>query len=243
MRFFEKARPEVYIHTAKLKRDKKSGKRLWQFTLIVTMTQQAVETCGVPVAKAWDYILDQDSTAADVRLAVEIVGCAIDFFAEIDDASPVLHLDGVDLTGLRFTREGNTVEFWFSGEHVNEGGIHDFMKPYAYTRVWAAFTPSQGELPIADPAPAAVQEKLAQDPAFLNAADRLVSSVRNGGIDSITLQTFGPEGRSVTIDREGAERIHQRAKNAQASAKARPEEKEVADKPRSNRGTARAVHL
>ena len=45
-----------------------------------------------------------------------------------------------------FTRDKNAVEFWFSGEHVNEGGIHDFMKPYAYTRVWAAFKPSQGDL-------------------------------------------------------------------------------------------------
>ncbi|UWZ84627.1 hypothetical protein [Occallatibacter riparius] len=161
MRFFEKQRPEVYIHTAKLKRDRKSGIRLWQFTLIVTMTAEHVRACDVPVAKAWDYITDRDSAAIEVLIASEIQACGIDFFAQIDDVTPVLHLDVVDLKGLRFTREKNTVEFWFSGEHVNEGGIHDFMKPYAYTRVWAAFTPArQGELQMQP----AAQGKLGSKP-------------------------------------------------------------------------------
>lgn len=149
MRFFERERPQVYIHTARLKRDKKTGRRLWQFTLIVTMTAELVETCDVPVAKAWEYVTDRDAAALELLLASEVQGCTIDFFAQIDDAVPALHLEHVDLTGLRFTRDKNTVEFWFSGEHVNEGGIHDFMKPYAYTRLWAAFKPSQGELAMA----------------------------------------------------------------------------------------------
>lgn len=29
MRFFEKIRPQIYLHGAKLRRDKKTGKRLW----------------------------------------------------------------------------------------------------------------------------------------------------------------------------------------------------------------------
>jgi hypothetical protein len=168
MRFFEKQRPQVYIHKAKLKRDKKTGRRLWQFTLIVTMTAEQIEACDVPVAKGWDYITDRDSAAVEAFLASEIQGCAIDFFAQIDDVAPVLHLDGVDLTGLRFTRDKNTVGFWFSGEHVNEGGIHDFMKPYAYTRVWAAFSPAQGQLPLqgklAAVAPATKRRARAKDP-------------------------------------------------------------------------------
>lgn len=147
MRFFEKQRPEVYIHTAKYKRDKKTGRRSWwHFTLIVTMSDAHVQACDVSVAKAWQYVTDSEAAAVEVLLAREVAGCSIDFFAQVDDATPVLHLDGVDLTGLRFTRDKTTVEFWFSGEHVNEGGIHDFMKPYAYTRVWAAFSPAQGDL-------------------------------------------------------------------------------------------------
>jgi hypothetical protein len=199
MRFFEKQRPQVYIHTAKLKRDKKTGRRLWQFTLIVTMTAEQIEACDVPVAKAWDYITDRGAAAVEAFLASEIQGCAIDFFAEIDDASPVLHLDGVDLTGLRFTRDKNTVEFWFSGEHVNEGGIHDFMKPYAYTRVWAAFSPQQGELPI----PESKEELKA---AVMPALDDMTAAIREGGLESITIQIPGQE--PVKIDRQGADRIH-----------------------------------
>jgi hypothetical protein len=146
VRFFEKQRPQVYIHTAKLRRDKKTGRRLWQFTLIVTMTVDQVEACDVPIAKVWEYLTDRDSAAVDVALASEIAGCSIDFYAQVDDATPVLHLEGVDLAGLRFTRDKNEIEFWFCGEHENVGGIHDFMKPCAYTRLWAQFSPQQGDL-------------------------------------------------------------------------------------------------
>jgi hypothetical protein len=204
MRFFEKQRPQVYIHTARLKRDKKTGRRLWQFTLIVTMTVELVEKCDVPIAKAWEYITDRDSAGVDVFLASEVEGCAIDFFAEVDDVNPVLHLEGVDLAGLRFTRDKNTVEFWFSGEHVNEGGIHDFMKPYAYTRVWAAFKPSQGELQI----PEGKKEELKA--AVLPALDQMTAAIREGGVTSMSIQIPGEE--PVVIDRAGAERIHEAAK-------------------------------
>lgn len=159
MRFFEKQRPQVFIHTAKLKREKKTGRRLWQFTLIVTMTPELVESCDAPVAKGWEYITDRDAAAVEALLASEVAGCSIDFFAEIDDATPALHLEGVDLTGLRYTRDKQMVEFWFAGEHVNEGGIHDFMKPYAYTRLWAAFQPSQGELQMTPVAQGKLERK------------------------------------------------------------------------------------
>jgi hypothetical protein len=71
-------------------------------------------------------------------IASEVQGCAIDFFALIDDADPVLHLDGVDLAGLRMTRDKQTVEFW----------LHAFMKKFAYTRCWAQFSPQQGDLAL-----------------------------------------------------------------------------------------------
>lgn len=146
MRFFEKVRPEVFVHTAKYKREKKTGRRLWQFTLIATFGVQLAESCDVPVAKAWQYITESDTAAIEVLIASEVMGCTIDFFAQIDDAEPALHLEGVDLTGLRLTREKNIVEFWFSGEHENNSRLHAFMKEYAYTRCWAQFSPQQGEL-------------------------------------------------------------------------------------------------
>ncbi len=208
MRFFEKQRPEVYIHTARLKRDKKTGRRLWQFTLIVTMTIEHVEACDVPIGKAWTYITDPEAAAVDVLIASEVEGCEIEFFAQIDDATPVLHLEGVDLVGLRFTRDKNTVEFWFSGEHVNEGGIHDFMKPYAYTRVWASFKPSQGDLPIPE------QKKEELKAAVLPALDQMTAAIREGGIESMSLQIPGEE--PVVIDRAGAERIHLAAKEVKS---------------------------
>lgn len=146
MRFFEKQRPEVYVHSVKLKRDKKTGRRIWQFTLIVTFNAQLAESCDVSVAKAWQYITERESAAAEVLVVSEVLGCSIDFFAKIDDAEPALHLEGVDLAGLRMTRDGDVVEFWFGGEHENSDRLHAFMKMFAYTRCWAQFSPQQGEL-------------------------------------------------------------------------------------------------
>jgi hypothetical protein len=148
MRFFEKKRPEVYVHAVKLRRDKKTNKRLWSFTLIVTFSVDLAESCDVSVAKAWAYITERDSAAIDVMLASEVAGSAIDFFANIDDATPALHLEGVDLVGLRMTRSQQVVEFWFNGEHENTAGLHGFMKEYPYTRLWAQFSPAQGDLKL-----------------------------------------------------------------------------------------------
>lgn len=46
------------------------------------------------------------------------------------------------------TREKNVVEFWFAGEHENCDGLHAFMKKFAYTRLWAQFSPQQGDLAL-----------------------------------------------------------------------------------------------
>jgi hypothetical protein len=47
-----------------------------------------------------------------------------------------------------FTRDGQVVEFWFQGEKENSAGLHSFVKEYAFTRCWARFKPSQGDLPM-----------------------------------------------------------------------------------------------
>jgi hypothetical protein len=152
MKFFEKTRPEVFLHSAKYRRDKKTGKRIWGFTLIVTFSEKLgtalAQSCAVSVVKAWQYITDRDAAAVDVLLASEVTGCAIDFFAQIDDAEPALQLSGVDLGGLRMTRAKTVVEFWFSGAHENTDGLHAFMKKFAYTRCWAQFSPQQADLPL-----------------------------------------------------------------------------------------------
>lgn len=148
MRFFEKKRPEIFVHSAKLRRDKKTGKRLWAFTLIVTFSCELAESCEAPIAKAWAYISERDSAVIDLLLDVMCPGTTIDFFGQADDAETVLHLEGVDLGVLRLTRSANVVEFWFSGEHKNNSRLHSFMKEFAFTRCWAQFSPLQGELKL-----------------------------------------------------------------------------------------------
>jgi|GEM_PF-5346751 len=156
MKFFEKTRPEVFLHTARYRRDKKTGKRIWGFMLIVTFSEELSTVCDVSIAKAWRYLKDREAAAVETLLASAVMGCTIDFFGQIDDAEPALHLDGVDLGGLRMTRDKQLVEFWFSGEHENTDGLHAFMKKFAYTRCWAQFSPQQGDLKLK---PAGTKEK------------------------------------------------------------------------------------
>jgi hypothetical protein len=93
MRFFEKARPEVFLHSAKFRRDKKTNRRIWQFMLIVTFSAEHAKTCSSSIRKAWEYMTERDTAAVDVLIASEVPVCAIDFFAQIDDADPALKLD------------------------------------------------------------------------------------------------------------------------------------------------------
>lgn len=206
MRFFHGTRPQVYLHGVKLRRDKKTGRRLWGFVLIVTLNASLVESCDVEMAKAWEYITCKESGAVDVHLLAIAAAQLIDFYAHVDDATPALHLEGVDLEGLRLTRDGSLVELWFQGEHENNAGLHLFMKEYAYayTRFWAQFKSRQSDLPMGDKAKANLKETVVQ------AFDSMTEGIREGGITSMTFQIPGQE--PIVIDKPAADRIHQAAK-------------------------------
>lgn len=141
MRFFEGLRPELLVHGAKLRRDKKTGKRLWGLTLINTLQPEQVIKCHATIEAAYIYLLTLDNCAAEVLLGTFVERCAIDFFAKCDDKKTTLHLDGVDLGGFRLTRDGKVVELWFQFELENGASLHAFVKEYAYTRLWAQFKP------------------------------------------------------------------------------------------------------
>ena len=208
MKFFEKCRPEVYVHGAKLRRDKKTGKRLWGFTLIVTLGIDQVLKCASIFESAFGFILTLDHCCTELLLDAMVTDCTVDFYALIEDKAKALHLEHVDIGGLRMTRDGETVELWFQFEVELERslGLHEWVKKFAYTRLWAEFTPAQGSLEMQP----AAQGELASDPAFLNAADRFVSSVRSGEVDVLTISAKGME--PVVIDKAAAEAIHRRAK-------------------------------
>jgi len=88
VKFFHGCRPQVYIHGAKLRRDKKTGKRLWCLTLIVTMTPELASKCAEVVERAFDFTLKIDNGVADMLLVSVAESMTIDFFAAIDDAAP-----------------------------------------------------------------------------------------------------------------------------------------------------------
>jgi hypothetical protein len=221
VKFFQGCRPQVYFHGAKLRRDKKTGRRLWGLTMIVTLNPELVLKCDEVIEQAYVYILTLDNQADEVVLGAIAQWISIDFFGLADDLKAGLHVAGVDLGGQRMTRDGQVVEFWFQFEIENNPKLHAFVKEYAFTRLWAEFKPRAEEIEAAqasakdngpvyagtDPAEAA--EFLSGDPGFLKAADQFTSCVRTGGIDSVTISSPGME--PVVIDKAAAENIHRRA--------------------------------
>ena len=141
MGLFEGLRPEIYIHRAKLRRDKKTGKRLWGLTLINTLLPEQVVKCDGTIEAAYIYLLTLDNSAEDVLLGTVLQSCTIDFFGKFEDKKATLHLEGVDLAGFRLTRKENVAELWFEFDLENNAGLHAFVKEFAYTRLWAQFKP------------------------------------------------------------------------------------------------------
>jgi hypothetical protein len=142
MRFFEDMRPEIYIHGAKLRRDKKTGKRLWGLTLINTLLPEQVIKCDGTIEAAYIYMLTLENCAVEVMLGTIVESCVIEFFAKVEDKKSTLRLEGVDLGGFRLTRDGKVAERWFQFELENSASLHAFIKEYAYTRLWAEFKPA-----------------------------------------------------------------------------------------------------
>jgi len=157
MKFFDKLRPEVYVHRAKLRRDKKTGKRLWGLTCIVTLNPDLVVACDETVNAAYIYALTLENCAGEVLLNSEGRGMTVDFYAKTDDKKPTLHLEALDIGSLRMTRGGEVAELWFQFEAENSAGLHSFVKEYAFTRVFATFTAGQGELALIPRLPSGVE--------------------------------------------------------------------------------------
>lgn len=139
MRFFEGLRPEIYVHRAKLRRDKKTGKRMWGLTLINSLLPEEAIKCDGTIEAAYIYLLTLENCAADVALSTIVPSCVIEFFGKVDDKKSTLRLEGVEMGGLRLTRDGKVAELWFEFELENTASLHAFVKEYAYTRLWAEF--------------------------------------------------------------------------------------------------------
>jgi hypothetical protein len=202
MRFFEEIRPQIYLHGAKLRRDKKTGRRLWGLTLIVTLKPELVAACAGQIEQAYIYLLTLDHQADELMLGSIADSMSIEFYALDDDKKPVLRIQGVDFDGLRLTRDAESVEFWFHFEVENSATVHPFVKEYAFTRLWADFK-SRAEEIAAEQARVATSS-LAGDPEFVDAIDRLAELARQDGA-TLTLSTAGME--PVVIDKQGAENI------------------------------------
>lgn len=141
MQFFDGLRPEVFVQGAKLRRDKKTGRRMWGITLIVTFGAEHAKVCGPQIEANYAHIAQLEHGTDEIVLNTIIEGCAAKFFALVDDADPALVLEAADLDLFRLTRDGKVVELWFFFELENYDELHAWVKKFAYTRVYAQFKP------------------------------------------------------------------------------------------------------
>ena len=195
MKFFESVRPQFYFHGARIRKEKKTGQRIWRIDMVITLSVDEVLHCDEVVQRNYEHILTLDYRNNELGIEVMVPEQVLDFFALKDSPKPLLHLVRCDLTNLRMTRVEEIAELWVQMEVESTGSICDFVKDHVFTRLWVEFRPVQPELGA----------------GFLAAADRLAASVRAGEVSQLTISGAG---ETVVIDKEAAERIHETAKAA-----------------------------
>lgn len=233
MRFFEGVRPQFYFHGARIRKDKKTGRRIWAITLVITLDAAEVLKCDEIVQRNYEHILTLDYRNNDLGIEIMIPEQTLDFFALKDAKDSLLHLTRVDLAGLRMTRVEEIAELWAQAEVDSTDAVCDFVKEYVFTRLWVEFQPSQmSQMSLGSTAVSS---------ALVEALDKMAEPIRNGSLSRLTLE-IPSTGQSVTIDEAGANNIHRKAEAARRR-KAKGEkssfsgEANAGEEPRARRGS------
>lgn len=211
MKFFEGVRPSVYVQAARLRLDKKTSVRYWNLTLAITMSSKLAHACAEMIVSNYAQIATEENKCGGLDIEQDPPMQRVSIFALEEATDPALSLGNWEVTGLRLAKTEGLVELWATIEHVVTDSLHEFIKRFAFTRVWMEFVPNAA---APDPSPAAepggapvadigslimervmdAMEGKVDDPALNKAIDRL----RPDGKD-ITSVTMISGKRSVTL--------------------------------------------
>jgi hypothetical protein len=147
MKFFEGCRPQFYFHGGRLVKDGKTGRQLWRLNLVITLMPEEVLCCDDVLRNNYEAIETRDNQVEELKISGEIRGQCVTFFSLAEHTEPALRIPRCDLTELRMTRVDELSELWVKVEIENSDMLHQFVKDFAFQRLWAEFAPAQMELP------------------------------------------------------------------------------------------------
>ena len=128
IQFFEGVRPQFYFHGARIRKDKKTGRRIWRIDMVITLDAAEVLKCDDLVARNYEHILTLDNCNNELGIEAMIPEQTLDFFALKESPKALLHLTRCDLAGLRMTRVEEIAELWVQLETDSTDAVCDFVK-------------------------------------------------------------------------------------------------------------------
>lgn len=150
MRFYEGARPTMFIQSGRPKMDK-NNKRTWRLNMAITVKAAEMPTCGSEIQDAYEAVDTREKKCTRYEINGDIPDMIIRFFALDRATSPCLTLRAVKLENLAMTRdpEAGNIDLWVSFEHEMTDALHKWVKEYFGARLWAEFESAQ--LPLIAP--------------------------------------------------------------------------------------------
>lgn len=145
MKFFEARRPQVYFDGGRLSLDKKTGKQMWKWKLVIDLAGEDAAACDDVILNNFVAIETRENLVEEMILTAEVPRQQLEFFGLEDHTAPLLCLFA-DIIGLRLTREDDITQLHFEVEFFNTPVAHDFVRDHFFTRLWAEFRDQQRPL-------------------------------------------------------------------------------------------------
>jgi len=148
MRFFEGCRMQLYFRGGKLTLEKKTERKIWTWNLDITLEPVEVLSCDEVIQSSYQSIAVPENYMEEIILSHEIKTQAVEIFGLEKSADPLLWIPNADLTDLTMTRDGELIELHLKMELKCTPLVHNFVRDYCFTLVWARFSEAQPGLPL-----------------------------------------------------------------------------------------------
>lgn len=148
MELFDKERVKVHINGGKLRLDQKTDARRWQLNLQIALEPGEVHKCHDAIVSNYQQIEARENGVDKIELGLTLSDQLIDFYGLQDHKAPMLRVGKSLVSDIRMTHAAGLTQLEFKAESECSHALHDFVRDYAFTTVWAEFQPVQRELPL-----------------------------------------------------------------------------------------------
>lgn len=142
-RFFDGVRPQFYFHSARLKKDNKTGDIFWHLNLVITCVPEEIARCNDIICSNYAAIETRDNRVTSLEIDLFVMDQAIAFYQLKENKSPSIKISPCDLEDLKFTRNEKVTELWAMLVVRATDQVWDFVRRAAFTRLWVEFKPAK----------------------------------------------------------------------------------------------------